>query len=79
MPPGGKRKADEKRTPDGRVVRSPETLPDDLSAVVLDKVRLPGQPDTSPAIVTRRTRTQATAPEFLDVNAGQPVPINMTG
>ena len=76
--PGAKRKADTKRTPDGLVVHSFETLLDDLSSVALNKVCLPGQPGTSLAIVTQPTRIQARAFELLDVNPRQSVPISMT-
>ena len=72
--PPAKRKADTKRTPEGLVVHSFETLIDDLSGVALNKVCLPGQPDTSLAIVTQPTRIQARAFELLDVNPRQSVP-----
>ena len=77
--PGAKRKADTKRTPEGLVVHSFETLIEDLSGVALNKVCLPGQPDTSLAIVTQPTPIQARAFELLDVNPRQSVPITMTG
>ena len=74
MPPSGKRKADTKPTPDGRVVHSFETLLDDLSSVVLNKVRLPGRPDTSLAIVTRPTRIRAKAFELPNITPGSLFP-----
>ena len=77
--PGAKRKADTKRTPGGLAVHSFETLIDDLSSVALNKVCLPGQPDTSLVIVTQPTRSQARAFELLDVNPRQSVPISMSG
>ena len=77
--PSAKRKTDTKRTPDGFPVHSFETLLDDLSSVVLNKVRLPGQPESELAIVTRPTRLQARAFELLDVNPSRSVPIKVTG
>ena len=77
--PSAKRKTDTKRTPDGFPVHSFETLLDDLSGVVLNKVRLPEQPESEVAIVTRPTRLQARAFELLDVNPSRSVPIRVTG
>ena len=56
-----------------------ETLIDDLSNIALNKARLSGQPSTTPATVTRPTRSQAWAYEILDVNPCQSVPISMNG
>ena len=77
--PSARRKADTKRTPDGFPVHSFETLLDDLSSVALNKVRLPGEPESELAIVTQPTRLQARAFQLLDVNPSRSVPIRVAG
>ena len=77
--PSGKRKANTKCTPDGRVVHSFETLLDDLSSVVLNKVRRPRRPDTSLAIVTRPTPDPDQGLRAVGRQPRQSIPIGMTG
>ena len=74
-----KAKADTKLTPDGLPVHSFRTLLDDLSAMALNQLRLPGHGESLLTVVTTPTRVQKRAFELLGVKPDQNVPIRMTG
>ena len=73
-----KAKADTKLTPDGLPVHSFRTLLDDLSAMALNQLRLPGHGESLLTVVTTPTRVQKRAFELLGVKPDQNVPIRMT-
>ena len=72
-------KAASKRTPDGLPVHSFRTLMEDLSTMVLNQLRLPGQESSLISIVTSPTPVQARALALLGVKPNHKVPIRMTG
>ena len=76
---GAKSKAATKWTPDGLPVHSFQTLVADLSTVVLNRVRLPGQDHSLLSVITTPTPVQKRAFCLLDVKPDQNVPIKMPG
>ncbi len=72
-------KAASKRTPDGLPVHSFRTLMEDLSTMVLNQLRLPGQESSLISIVTSPTPVQARALALLGVKPNHKVPIRMAG
>ena len=72
-------KAASKRTPDGLPVHSFRTLMEDLSTMVLNQLRLPGQESSLISIVTSPTPVQARAFALIGVKPNHEVPMRMTG
>ena len=73
-----KSRADSKLTADGLPVHSFRTLMEDLSTMVLNQLRLPGQESSLISIVTSPTPVQARALALLGVKPNHKVPIRMT-
>ena len=73
-----KSRADSKLTADGLPVHSFRTLLEDLSTMVLNQLRLPGQESSLISIVTSPTPVQARAFALLGVKPNHKVPIRMT-
>ncbi len=72
-----RRKAASKRTADGLPVHSFRTLLDDLSGVVLNQMRLPGEGENRLSVVTTPTPVQKRAFQLLGVKPDQNVPIRL--
>ena len=73
-----RRQASAGRTPDGLPVHSFGTFIDDLAGVLVIIIRLPGAGRERATVVTRRTRLQNRAFQFLEVNPDRIVPMNVT-
>ncbi len=78
VPEGARAKASRRRTADGLPVHSLRTLLADLSTVVLNQLRLPGQGDSLLPVITTPTALRKRAFQLLGVRPDQQVPIRMT-
>ncbi len=72
---GARDRAASKLTADGHPVHSFRTLMEDLSTMVLNQLRLPGQESSLISIVTSPTPVQARAFALLGVKPDYKVPI----
>ena len=71
-------KARSKRTPDGLPVHSMDTLMADLATLTLNRVSLPGQPDSSFMLTAQPTPVQAQAFRLLGITTTDLVYSNLT-
>ena len=72
------RKAARKRTPDGLPVHSMDTLMADLATLTLNRVTLPGQPDSCLMLTAQPTAVQAEAFHLLGIRNTEYVYSNLT-
>jgi len=79
VPESAKDRADTRLTPDGLPVHGLRTLLDDLPAMALNQLRLPGHGESLLTVVTTPTRARKRAFGLPGVKPDRNVPIRMTG